>query len=513
MKREPGIVDLGTGLFDAVVIGGGITGAGVALDAATRGLRVALVEKNDFAYGTSSRSSKLIHGGLRYLKQLQFGVTFESLRERERLLRSAPHLVKPLRFILPHSASLASSATYSAGLWLYDTFARADASRRHRHLAADEVRKAYPLLGDVAGAFEYFDAMADDCRLVMHVLKKASSLGAVIVNYANVVAFHRRNGAVDEVEVHDVLADRRLRIRTRAVVNATGVWADDVRRTLDRDAQPLLQPSKGAHLVIDNERLPVTDAIAIPKTSTGQHLFLVPWAGRTLVGTTDTPYDGPVERPTATAADMALLLDGVNEAFPSVRLRREDVISVYAGLRPLLSRSGAHESRKAKRDYMIEQTDNMITVSGGKLTTYRHMAERVTDLLAPSTKSTTATLDLFSSREAPRHLPADISAHLLTAYGSEAAAVAAMPGADQRMVADLPYTMAEVDYVVRSEMAMSVSDVLLRRLRLAQTDRGLGHSVVAAVADRIASHYGFGQEWRAETARSFRVNMDAFSLG
>jgi glycerol-3-phosphate dehydrogenase len=512
MNRAAQIEALGSGIFDVLIIGGGITGAGVALDAAARGLRVALVEKKDFAHGTSSRSSKLIHGGLRYLKQGQIGVTMQSVRERERLLRNAPHLVKPLRFLLPHRPSLASSATYAAGLWLYDTFARAGASRRHRHLDRGELRRSFPLLGDAGGAFEYFDAMADDCRLVMHVLKKAAELGAVIANYAGAAAFDRGDAAVADVAVRDSVGGQTLRVRARTVVNATGVWCDEVRRAFDRQAQPLLQPSKGAHLVIDNAKLPLTDAIAIPNTSTGQHLFLVPWAGRTLVGTTDTPYDGPIDRPTATAADMALLLDGVNEALPSVRLRRDDIISVYAGLRPLLSHPGARESRKAKRDYTIERSGNMITVTGGKLTTYREMAERVANLIAPSTKSSTATIELFPAREAPRNLPADVAAHLLNAYGSEAAAIAALPHADIRLAGDLPYTVAEVDHVVRTEMAMSVSDVLLRRLRLAQTDRDHGRLAAPVVAERIAAHHGLGVEWRAESVRAFGAEMAEFAL-
>jgi glycerol-3-phosphate dehydrogenase len=500
MNRAQHIERLRHGAFDVLVIGGGITGAGVALDAANRGMCVALVEKRDFASGTSSRSSKLIHGGVRYLKQMQFGVTFEAIQEREVLLRMAPHLVKPLRFILPYRRSLVSSLVYAAGLTLYDRLASSSASRRHRRIEnlADEM----PMLdrSGIGGAFSYFDARADDCRLVMHVVKKAVQLGAAAANYVAVTGFGR-DGAqhLAGVEALDGITGESFSIAAKRVVNAAGVWSDDVRKRFDASRPDLLRPSKGVHLVIDRERLPIDDAVAIPETASGHHLFLLPWENRTVVGTTDTLFSGDIDHPRATADDVRVLLDGLEEYFPAARITAADLTSVYSGLRPLLVRPGSDGAPdKAARDYVIEDRDGLLTVTGGKLTTFRRMAARVVDRIAPSTHCTTDRLDLFSSTVPPASLPADVAEHLHAAFGSDAAAIAANSNACERLDERAPHTIAEIDFVIRNEMAMTVADVLMRRTRLAYIVRDNARSVIPFVAAQLAATHGWNDDQRAK---------------
>ncbi len=514
MKRDEHLDRLRHRQFDALIIGGGITGAGVALDAADRGLTVAVVEKRDFASGTSSRSSKLIHGGLRYLKQLQFAVTFEALREREVLLRMAPHLVTPLRFILPYSRSAVSSMVYGAGLSLYDRFARLAPPRRHARLT--DLGRELPLLErrTIGGAFAYYDARADDCRLVMHVIKKAVQLGATAVNYVSVTGFQRdAAGRVVAADAVDQMTGQALTIRARRIVNAAGVWSDEVRRALDPAAPSLLQPSKGAHLVIDRQRLPIDDAVAIPKTASGHHLFVVPWENHTVVGTTDTLYDGDVDHPRASPADVEVLLAGLAEYFPAARITAADLTSVYSGLRPLLVSDGGGTTAKSARDYRIEERDGLLTVTGGKLTTFRRMAERVVDRLAPSTRGATDGLDLFSAAAPPPSLPRDIAEHLHGAFGSDAAVIAASAGATDRLSPGQPHTVAEVDFVIRSEMAVTVADVLMRRTRLANITRDHARSLAPLVAERLGEIHGWDGAARSAAIPQFEAEAAELSVG
>jgi len=472
LRRQP---------FEVLVIGGGITGAGVALDAASRGLRVALIEKSDFASGTSSRSSKLIHGGLRYLKQLRFGLTLESVRERETLLRMAPHLVRPVRILLPYRRPLA----YKAALSLYDAIAGSPAARRHRRIERDEIRRLVPHLrtAGVGGAFQYFDATVDDCRLVMHVLRKATQLGAVVVNYAGFASF-----TSEGVQVTDSIANESFAVRCTTAVNATGVWSDAVRQKLDDGAPSLLRTSKGAHIVIDAAKLRVDGAVTIPRTSRGHYLFVAPWEGRTIVGTTDTAYEGSLERPLATREDISTLLDGVAEWFPSAGVTPSDVVAVYAGLRPLAASAGATSA--ASREEFIERRGRLITVAGGKLTTFRHMAKRVVDRLT-SAPCETHRLTLDASEEPPRGLEPAVAAHLHRAFGSQAHIIAESAGAGALLDEEQPHTWAEIDYIVRHEMPMTVADILARRTRIALSAHDHGRSVVEAVADRLSEHLGW----------------------
>jgi glycerol-3-phosphate dehydrogenase len=484
MDRAGSIDTLRKRRFDVLVIGGGITGAGVAMDAASRGMSVALIEKNDFSSGTSSRSSKVIHGGLRYLKQLQFGVTREAVRERETLMRMAPHLVRSLPILMPYRRGVVERTAFGAALTIYDAMG---SSLKHVRVDREVARKDAPLLAtDLAGAFRYFDATADDSRLVMHVIKKAVQLGATVANYARLDGFQRMNDrSLAGVTAHDSISGATFAISAAEIVNAAGVWVDTVRQKLESVAPPLLRPSKGVHIVVANDKLRVDGAVAIPKTRLGQYLWIAPWQGRTIIGTTDTDYQGDLDNPEASPSDIALLLEGVAEWFPAAGLTDSDIISTYAGLRPLHV-SDAKSTSAIAREVVIDRRGGLLTVSGGKLTTFRTMAKRVVDLLT-NRPCETEKLDLFGSLEVPGVVQPDIAQHLHEAFGSEAHVIAAMDGAGDRLLADHPHTVAEVDYVIRSEMAMTVDDVLSRRTRLALIARDKGERLRNLVAEKLNS--------------------------
>lgn len=509
VDRDASLERLAKTKFDLVVIGGGITGAGVALDAVSRGLSVALVEKGDFASGTSSKSSKLIHGGLRYLKQLQFRVTLESLREREILLRLAPHLVRVLPFVLPFSRKRLAGAQLAVGLSLYDRMARSPRGRLHHRLTRNEVVEHLPHLdrGIVGGGFEFFDAHADDCRLVMHVLKKAVFFGAVAVNHLRCDEIRSSPRHVtSEVICTDVFTGSIVRIHGKRVVNATGVWCDEVRRSVKADAKPLLRPSKGIHIVIDGARLPLDCGVAIPKISSGHHLLIVPYGDRLIVGTTDTPYDGDLDKPLADEKEIAILIDGVNEYFPSVRLTQRDVLTSYAGLRPLLIDPKGRSTAAASREFTIESLDGVVTVTGGKLTTYRQMAKKVVNTIAKGTRCRTRSIDLFATRVRPDGVPDDVGVHLLEWYGSEGETIARRSGARDRLTAALPYTFAEVDYLVQCEMASSTLDIVDRRLRLSLTDPAAAGGIAPLVNQRLGELLGWSREQHRRDLERFRAS-------
>ncbi|HXX93454.1 MAG TPA: glycerol-3-phosphate dehydrogenase/oxidase, partial [Planctomycetota bacterium] len=401
MDRERNLERLRREKFDVLVIGGGITGCGIALDAASRGLRTALVDKGDFAGGTSSKSSKLIHGGLRYLRQLQFKVTLEASREKALLKRLAPHLVEDLPFLLP-LWSRAARTIISPGLWIYDAAAGFPRGLVHRHLTAEETLSMLPALRaeGLEGGYIYYDARADDCRLVLHVAKKASDLGAVLANYLEVRSFTQSGGRLTgaRTDQFTIAADR--------IVNATGVWCDQV-----RGGAPSVRPSKGVHLIVPTRRLGLTSAAMLPSPSDGRIIFLIPRGPQAIIGTTDTEYDGPLDGPRAEPEDVDYLLDRVNACLPALDLTRADITSTYAGLRPLLVGGSGSPSRASREHHLFEDPNGLLTITGGKLTTYRRMAKEVVDRLTPE-RCRTHRIPLF---------PAEPGSDPLTGlYGSEA---------------------------------------------------------------------------------------------
>lgn len=463
--------------FDLLVIGGGINGAGIALDAASRGLKTALIEKRDFSSGTSSKSSKLIHGGLRYLRQLQFKVTLEASREKNLLKQLAPHLVEDLPFLFPVSAGIAGRAAVNAGLWIYDLAAGLPRGMVHKKISKENAVRYLPGLREkrLKGAYLYYDAKADDCRLVLHVLKKAAEKGACVANYARLDSFE------DDHTVTVVADGRELTIEADAIVNATGVWCDDVLRRRNEDASPLVRPSKGIHLVLSRDRLPLEGAVILQSPEDGRVIFLIPWDDRVVVGTTDTDYDGDIDHPRADDRDIEYLLELLNRNLPNAHYDRKDVLSTYAGLRPLV-RSEAGAPSRASRDHEIVD-DGIITVMGGKLTTYRLMAAEVVDRvcgnLGREEASRTDEIPLFAAERSDDPLVRN--------YGSEADRI----GNRRPLVEGLPYVEGEIEYAMENEMAVTLADLFCRRMRLALYDHDQGRGLAEKIALRLAPKTGW----------------------
>jgi glycerol-3-phosphate dehydrogenase len=509
--------------FDVVVIGGGVTGAGVAFDAATRGLAVALIEKNDFASGTSSRSSKLIHGGLRYLEQFEFALVREGLRERALLRRNAPHLSQPLPFLAPVYASDERSPLgksrlkLRAGLALYDRLAGRQNFAPHRWLAPGQALAFAPHLSadGLRGAFLYYDGLTDDARLVIEIVKAAAAHGAVVANYAAATGFVERGGRVAGVEAREGLAGGRLTVAARIVINATGVWADEVARMSDPAARKTLRPSKGIHVVLPAEKLGNRAAVLIPSLGERRFLFVIPWQGRVVIGTTDTDYAGDLNDPRATADEIRRVVESAARAFPAAGLTAGDCISAFAGLRSLAGGGAAGATKDlSRREAITENAAGMVSIIGGKLTAWRAVAERAVDLAvkrlasgdpaaqAGLPRSRTAGIKLAGSArlsgevtlEAARavrefKVPVATAEHLIQSYGGNYATVLEptrrRDELKRPLVEGLPHIEAEVIYATRHEMAASVEDFLSRRTRLSLLARDGGASSAARVAQLL----------------------------
>jgi len=516
--------------FDVVVIGGGITGAGVLLDAAARGLRVALVERSDFASGTSSRSSKLVHGGLRYLEQRDFRLVYEALAERQILLRNAPHLVEATPFLFPifptgdgparKQAAQAMARTIGTALWLYDATGGLRIGKRHHRVRASKAAALFPALDPArfAAAYLYYDARADDARLTLAIAQTAvHRFGAPAVNYTAAVGLAKAHGRVTGVDLADALSGHELRVRAPVVVNAAGVWSDDV-RALDEAQHPeSIRPAKGVHLTLPRAKLSVNVAAILPVPGEKRSIFVIPWEDRVYVGTTDTDYDGPLDEPVCTAAEVDYLLASVN-AWVRTPVRPADVLSTWAGLRPLVR--GAHSERTAdlsRRHAVKVSGSGVITITGGKLTTYRRMAADavdasfdVLDRKAPRTPTKRLPLhgaegaDALQGPQAARRLGVDetLLGHLVHRYGNQARSVArlATEKADlaKPLVPGLPYLRAEAVYAARWEMAATLEDVLARRTRALILDREGSARAAPEVARLLAPELHWDD---AETAR------------
>jgi len=523
--RQLALARAGT-TFDLAVIGGGATGLGVALDAAARGFSVVLLESDDFAQGTSSRATKLVHGGVRYLAQGNIGLVREALHERATLLANAPHLAQPLAFVMP-AYRLWEAPFYGVGLKMYDALAGARGLGATEFLSAARTRELLPTVQPqgLVGGVKYWDGQFDDARLAIALARTAISRGAVLLNHCPVTSLVREGGKVVGLVARDALAvpadGNELRIAARCVVNATGVWVDDV-RNMDRDAgtpaQPgIVAPSQGVHLVVDRAFLPGTHALLVPKTEDGRVLFAVPWLGKTILGTTDTPRNDVVREPVPFADEVGFILRE-SARYLSMAPTRADVRSVWVGLRPLVkpSRDDAGKTQKISREHtVLVGRSGLVTVTGGKWTTYRAMAEDVLEqcferaLLPRRAAGVTVHLPLIGASEhAVVPLTAAPGEHL---YGSDAAVLRALPGADRWLWRDAEsgarcLSEAMVRFAARFEMARSVEDVLARRSRLLFLDAAEAATQGGAVAEILAEELGPGFD-----AGASRRNFDSLA--
>jgi glycerol-3-phosphate dehydrogenase len=541
LSRDENIRRMQSEVFDLAVIGGGITGAGIALDARSRGISVALVEKSDFASGTSSRSSKLIHGGLRYLEHFEFSLVREALRERETLSRLAPHLSRPLAFLVPvykrglRSPLGSNKLKLRLGLTLYDLLAGRKNVGRHRWLARDEALKIAPALDarGLRGAFLYYDCLTDDARLVIEVIKAAALRGARVANYAAARRIEILDDNLSRIEVEVLTASRTVALRARVVVNATGVWADEVTQLSDESATKRLRPSKGIHIVIPSEKLNNTAAVLIPSLGEQRFLFVIPWLGRTLIGTTDTDYNGDLNEPAATSEEIERVLQSAARMFPDAKISATDCISAFAGLRPLVGGQGKSTAALSRKEEIFESQSGLISIIGGKLTTYRRMAERAVDIVARRLESNsqmngqtfghslTERIELAGGPlerdirdEAERAaieygVSVETANHLIKTYGGNFRAVLEIANESEELkkplIDELPHIEAEVVYAARAEMAATVEDFLARRTRICLLARGDVRACAARVAALMAGELGWSSAEAEEALASLSL--------
>lgn len=509
--------------WEVLVVGGGITGVGIALDAAARGLRTALVEAGDFARGTSSRSSRLVHGGLRYLETRDFRLVFEALAERRLLLELAPHLVHPLPFLFPvHRGAPVGYRTLQAGMWLYDTLSLFRGLPRHRMLGAEGVLRREPALDPegLRGGAVYYDAAVDDARLTLAVARAAAAAGAVLVPRAEVEGFLVEGGKVRGARVRDTLTGGVREVRARVVLNATGPWCDEVRLLADPGATPRLRPTRGVHLMLRRERVGNRGAIIFRSAVDGRVMFVLPWGGFTYLGTTDTDHHGSPDAAHATREDVDYLLASANALLPEARLAPADVLSTWAGVRPLLAPSAeVGESATSREHELWRDPSGLVSVAGGKLTTYRVMAAEAVDFTLPLLRAAGGP-EAGPSRTAEIRLPGapddgwktlrgrvaaaaesvgigeESAERLARAHGTEALEILGSAGREpalgEPLVPGLPYLRAEVPHAVRREMALTVEDVLRRRTHLFYEAPDGGMEAARWVAERMAEHPGLG---------------------
>ena len=549
ISRAGALAALERDRFDLVVVGGGITGAGVALDAASRGYSVALLERDDYATGTSSRSSKLIHGGLRYLQNFDLGLVREALLERSLLVKLAPHLVRPLPLLVPSFGGKRPDRITGMGLNMYDAMSwrrsRGESDEdwspaRHRTIDGAETVALAPALAErrPSAAYLFYDCQTDDVRLVLTVLGEAERFGAVLANRCEVTGLVERAGRAAGVLVRDAVGGGEFEVMADNVINATGVWADRLRpdEYYAEEEVPRIRPSRGTHVTIAGEDLPVEAGVIVPAGG-GRAIFVLPWLGRTLIGTTDNDYEGPLDHVPPAADDVEYLLTAVNRFF-GTSIAPDDLTGAYAGVRPLISTGDPHKSvdisRKAE---LYETSSGLVTITGGKLTTWRRMAKMAVDRIVEreGREAPCRTHEIpLGMPEEPGRLPRvdgvdeQSRAQLLHRYGHAAIDVlkvaAERPELARRICAELPDLVAEAAFAVRREQALSLTDVLLRRTRLGITcartlstpDGGAEPAVRAMAAElgwdgaRIAHEL---EDWRAVAQAEGLVTAGAQAPG
>jgi glycerol-3-phosphate dehydrogenase len=531
--------------YDVVVIGGGITGTGIARDAALRGLRVALFEKGDYASGTSSKSSKMIHGGLRYLEHGEIRLVFESVSERRVLMNVAPHLVRPLPFIIPiYEGARPGFEIMNVGLWIYDSLALFRAPRMHKSFRGTKAALALePQLrpDGLRGAFEYYDCQTDDARLTLETALDAQLLGAHCHTYTEVTRFDRRNdGRITGVLVRDRLTNKTWSVGSRAVILAAGAWTDEMIRRFEIPMdRPVLRRTKGVHVVLPRERLPLARAITLISPVDGRVMFALPWRERSVLGTTDTDFAGTADEVAADADDVKYLCDSGNGYFPGANLTPKDVIATWAGLRPLIAAPpNVDESQISREHEIFARNDGLVIIAGGKLTTYRRMARetvtRTIDLLKELGENVDAKRESTKSRVLPggasiepanlegvaaigrklmddHGIDVDTATHLCGVYGARALEIGTWIKADrslgERLDKELPYVWAEIEFAAKRDLARTIEDVLARRVPLLLVSREQGLDVVERVADRLGAIHGWDAATRTAMLDEYRQEV------
>jgi glycerol-3-phosphate dehydrogenase len=528
LSRPTAIEEIAGQRFEVLVIGGGITGAGVALDAASRGYSVALLERGDYAIGTSSRSSKMVHGGLRYLQNLDLGLVREALLERQLMVQLAPHLVYPTPFLVPALGEERRDRRVGIGLNMYDVMATTRVGRgrremrsakeadedfywspdRHRTIDRDELLELTPSLEprDPKGAYLFYDCQTDDVRLTLTILGEAERFGAVMLNGAEVVEVLERGGRAAGAAFVEAESGERLEVEAENVINATGVFADRIRpeEVVDEEDVPRISPSRGTHVLIDRADLSTGEAACIVPAGEGRQIFALPWYGRTLIGTTDNDFEGDIDHPRPGDDDVAYLLDAVNDFF-GASLGESDLVGAYAGVRPLIATGDPKKSVDiSRRAELYETSSGMLTITGGKLTTWRRMAKQTVDRLVEregrEAPCHTAEIPLgMEARpedlEAPDGVGEEALAQLAFRYGHAARNVLALAREERKLAAPIvpgrPDLLAEAVIAARHEQARGVADVLLRRTRLGilaapqLRDDGPARAVAAAMGAEL----------------------------
>lgn len=531
-QRDAAIESLATEEFDILVIGGGVTGAGAVLDAASRGLKVALVEARDIASGTSSRSSKLIHGGLRYLEQYDFKLVREALHERELMVSSlSPHLVKPVGFLYPLHEKAKDRAYVGAGLALYDVlrgFQRA--LPWHKHMSQKKIAEIAPSLRQdiVTGAVKYYDAQVDDARHTMTIIRTALRHGATIATRVEVDQLLKDGKKVVGASVIDTETGKKFNVSAKAIVMCAGIWSDEMHERFGLKAGYGVTMSKGVHIVVPGDAIKSNTGIIL-KTAVSV-LFLIPWGDKWIVGTTDTPYDGDRAHPHATSEDVQYILDQANKVLDP-QLKREEIIGVYAGLRPLVANTKGSATTKLSREHTTDRpAPGFVSIAGGKYTTYRVMGKdaidlAVTDLRRIVNSSCTEKLPLVgadgyfaltqqSAQIASQYgLDEKTVVHLLNRYGSLISEVLDLITADKKLAKPLaeglPYLKAEIVYAASHEGAMSVDDVISRRTRLAFEAPHAGIELAEDIATLIAPVLGWGAKEKKSSIAEYKVQVAA----
>jgi glycerol-3-phosphate dehydrogenase len=494
--------------WDIIVIGGGATGLGSAVDAAARGYKTLVLEQYDFAKGTSSRSTKLVHGGVRYLAQGDIGLVREALKERGLLFNNAPHLVKKQAFIIP-CYGFFSKMKYWIGLKLYDWLSGKYSFGRSSLLSKKEVSEAMPQVLEkrLKGGVEYFDGQFDDARLAINLAQTCAEQGGTVLNYAKVIGLLKdKQGFIKGVRLLELESNKEYELFAKIVVNATGVFVDDILRMDNPNKKPLVRPSQGVHIVLDKSFLRGAKALMIPKTSDGRVLFAVPWHEHIIVGTTDTPLDSHKLEPIPLEEEIEFILKTADQYLSSAP-KRSDVLSVFAGLRPLAApKNDSNSTKEISRSHkLIVEKSKLITITGGKWTTYRKMAEDTIDKVIsvgalPKKRCLTEDLKIHGYATA-------LQKEYRAIYGSDSLKIKLLEEEDPSMASLLvegePYTVSEVIWAARYEMARSVEDVLARRMRVLFLDAKVAEGMARKVAELLGDELGRSVEWKEQQVKSF----------